>query len=35
MFLTITGNINPYEMVRIIDEFMDKKTFKNIVNLPL
>jgi predicted Zn-dependent peptidase len=28
MFLTITGNINPYEMVRIIDEFMDKKTFK-------
>ena len=28
MFLTITGNFNPYEMVRIIDEFMDKKTFK-------
>lgn len=28
MFLTITGNINPYEMVRIIDDNMDKKTFK-------
>lgn len=28
MFLTITGNINPYEMVRIIDENLDKKTFK-------
>ena len=27
MFLTITGNINPYEMVKIIDENLDKKTF--------
>lgn len=28
MFLTITGNINPYEMVRVIDEFFEKKAFK-------
>ena len=28
MFLTITGKINPYEMVKIIDDNLSKKTFK-------
>ncbi|MEG1288292.1 MAG: pitrilysin family protein [Bacilli bacterium] len=30
-FLCLTGNFNPYEMVKTIDEFMDKKEFKKFV----
>ncbi|MEG1506342.1 MAG: pitrilysin family protein [Bacilli bacterium] len=31
MFLCLTGNFNPYEMVKTIDEFMDEKEFKKYV----
>ncbi|MEG0794667.1 MAG: hypothetical protein RSG95_02595, partial [Bacilli bacterium] len=31
MFLCLTGNFNPYEMVKTIDEIMDEKEFKKYV----
>lgn len=32
MFLTLTGNFNPYEMGKVIDEALDKKEFPKFLN---
>ena len=32
MFLTITGNFNPYEMASIVEENLSKKEFKDYLN---
>ena len=32
MFLCITGNINPYEMAKVVDENLSKKEFSNYKN---
>lgn len=31
MFLSITGNFNPYEMIKVIEDNLTKKTFKKFV----
>ena len=31
MFLCVTGNVNPYEMAKVVDEALENKEFEEFV----